>query len=158
MKELVWQTEKRKVSELKGYEHNPRVMTAKQFEELKDSIIKFNYVEIVAINTDNVLVAGHQRIRALIDLKRGNETIEVRVPNRKLSKKEFQEYLIRSNKTQGEWDFDILKTVFEIKDLDNWGFGVDEINVIFPDVEINEKIVDENIKTENICPKCGYKW
>src|SRR4030095_7245735 len=129
---ISWNTEKRKVSELKGYEHNPRFMTEKQFEDLKQSITEFNYVELIAVNTNNVIVAGHMRIKALIELGRGDEMIDVRIPNRKLSKKEFEEYLIRSNKNKGEWDQDILKDLFQIDDLRTWGFTEDEMKFTEP--------------------------
>lgn len=125
---ITWHTEKRKASDLKGYQHNPRQMTEKDFEDLKKSIKKFNYVEIVAINTDNMIIAGHQRVKALIELGRGNEQIEVRIPNRKLLKKEFQEYLIRSNKNTGEWDFDKLAEHFTLDNLEEWGFEPEELD------------------------------
>jgi len=128
MKKITWHTEKRKVSELKGYENNPRKISDSQFEELKASINKFNYVEVVAINTDNVIVAGHQRVKALIALNRKNEMIEVRVPDRKLTKSEFDEYLIRSNKNTGEWDFEKLAGSFSFGDLKDWGFGKEELS------------------------------
>lgn len=127
-KPISWVTVKKKVSDLKGYDNNPRKMSEAQFRELKSSIEKFNYVEILAVNTDNVIVAGHMRVKALIDLGRGKETIEVRIPNRKLNKKEFEEYLIRSNKTSGEWDFEKLESFFKVDDLKDWGFGENELS------------------------------
>ena len=86
-------TEKRKINDLIPYENNPRQMTEKQNEDLKKSLEKFNLVEIPAIDTDNKIISGHQRLRILQQLGRGDEEIDVRVPDRKLTDEEFKELL-----------------------------------------------------------------
>lgn len=119
---LYWVTEKRVINDLIPYKSNPRILTEKQGEDLKKSLEKFNLVELPAINLDGTIIAGHQRLKILQLLGRGEEEIEVRVPNRNLSDSEFKEYLVRSNKNTGEWDFEILANEFEESDLRNWGF------------------------------------
>jgi len=52
---LEWKTEKRKINELILYTHNPRQLTKKQAKDLKNSLEKFNVVEIPAINADNTM-------------------------------------------------------------------------------------------------------
>ena len=121
-KKIEFKTEKRKISELKGCDYNPRTLTKKQYSDLKKSIIKFNYAEIALINTDNTIVAGHQRLKILEELKGADHVVDVRVPNREFTKEEFDEYLIRSNKNTGEWDWDMLANNFEMDNLKEWGF------------------------------------
>ena len=104
MDQLNWTTQKRKISELIGHPKNPRKISDKQIADLKASIQKFNFVEIPAIDTDNTILAGHQRLKIMQLLGRGNEEIDVRVPSRKLTEQEKDEYLLRSNKNTGEWD------------------------------------------------------
>jgi len=130
-KKLSWKTEKRKIKDLKLFENNPRKMTKKQAEDLLNSIKKFNLVEIPAIDQRNRVIAGNMRIRALKELGREKEEIEVRVPNRPLSEKEAKEYLLRSNKNTGEWDWDLLSN-FDEEILKNVGFEDIEIDKIFP--------------------------
>jgi len=113
MEKLVWHNEKRKVNELIPFEKNPRKITPKQQEDLKKSLEKFNLVEIPAIDTDNKIIAGHQRLKILQILGRGEEEIDVRLPNRKLTDEEFEEYNIRSNKNTGEWDYNLLADLDE---------------------------------------------
>jgi len=108
MELLKWKTEKRKVNDLIPYEENPRRMTEKELSDLKKSLEKFDLVEIPAIDIDNRIIAGHQRLKVLQLLGKGEEEIDVRVPNRKLTEKEFQEYNIRSNRNVGSWDWDLL--------------------------------------------------
>jgi DNA modification methylase len=140
---IEFKTEKRKISDLKGCDYNPRKLTKKQYNDLKKSISKFNYAEIAVINTDNTIVAGHQRLRILGELNGLDHEIEVRVPNRELTKEEFDEYLIRSNKNNGEWDWDILANDFEIDDLKDWGFEDSEFGFGFEDEEEETEGDDE---------------
>lgn len=127
---LEWHTEQRKVSDLVPYNYNPRKITAERLERLKKSLDKFNLAEIPAINTDNVIVAGHQRVKVLIALDRGNEIIDVRVPNRTLSEEEYKEYNITSNVSVGYWDVDILEEIFA--DIDLMALGLDIDNIELP--------------------------
>jgi hypothetical protein len=124
---LAWNTERRKVVDLIPYEQNPRILTKKQAGDLRKSLEKFNLVEIPVIDTHDRIIAGHQRLKIMQMIGRGEEEIEVRVPNRELTEKEFQEYNIRSNKNTGEWDFDILANSFDTSDLVGWGFDEKEL-------------------------------
>jgi len=135
---LEWFTQKRKVNDLIPYEKNPRKISPKQLNDLKRSLKKFNLAEIPAINTDNQVVAGHQRLKVLQLLGRGEETIEVRVPNRKLTKEEFEQYLITSNAVGGDWDFEKLKA-FDLGTLTVSGLDDDTLS----------KIWDQNLQAEN---------
>ncbi len=128
-KKLEWETKKIKLSSIKEFEYNPRQLSKKQYQDLKKSIKKFNYVEVAAIDFDNTLIAGHQRLRVLNDLEGDDIEIDVRVPNRKLTDKEFKEYLVRSNKNTGEWDYDILANTYEIEELIEYGFTEEELQV-----------------------------
>ena len=62
---LEWHNEKRKISDLIPYDHNPRQMTEKQVKDLTKSLEKFNLVEIPAIDKDNTIIAGHQRLKIM---------------------------------------------------------------------------------------------
>ena len=140
-KTLAWTTERRKVSDLVPMEGNPRRLTEKQAKDLTKSLEKFNLVEIPAINMDNTIIAGHQRLGILGVLGRGDEEIDVRVPSRKLSDKEVHEYNVRSNKNTGEWDWDILANQFDTEDLLEWGFSEDELQF---SVEPKQGLTDDD--------------
>ncbi|MBP6924142.1 MAG: DNA modification methylase [Candidatus Pacebacteria bacterium] len=151
---LTWHTESRRVDDLIPYEKNPRTLSDKQRRDLEASITKFNLVEIPAINTDNTVVAGHARLKIMQALGRGQEEIEVRVPNRLLTKSEFEEYLLRSNRNTGSWDYELLKS-FDTSFLLDIGFDDGDLSDIWDDVlelqddEFNEeKAVKEAEKTD----------
>jgi DNA modification methylase len=139
MTELIFYTELRKVSDLIPYEKNPRFLTPDQELQLTASLKKFSLVEIPAIDLDNVLIAGHQRVMIMMKLGRGEELIDVRVPNRKLSDDEFQEYNIRSNANTGSWDVNILSTEFDIPALADWGLDLSKIKGIVSEGGVDEE-------------------
>ncbi len=134
LKKLFWRTEKRKVSELKLFPNNPRKMSQEQAQHLIDSIKKFNLVEIPVVDQNNRVLAGNMRIQALKTLNRGDDIIEVRVPSRPLTERECQEYLLRSNKNVGSWDYDLLAN-FDLDLLESAGFDNYDLKQIFGDIK-----------------------
>jgi hypothetical protein len=154
---MEWKTETRKISDLIEFDRNPRRLTNKQAEDLEKSLKKFNLVEIPAINTDNMILAGHQRLRILAKFQ-GDREIEVRVPTETLTPEECEEYLVRSNRNTGEWDWDELANSFNVPDLLDWGFDEQELSVNTNDflpIEEDQDKLDQMDKKVIDCPKCG---
>lgn len=108
-KKLEWHTERRLVRDLTPAGKNPNINSDADFLKLKESIKRDGYVEIIVIDIDGRIAAGNHRHRALLELDMADTEIDVRVPNRKLTKKEFDRYLIASNALHGSWDFDVLR-------------------------------------------------
>lgn len=66
------QIKKFKLKELQAAEYNPRVISEDALEGLSKSISRFGCVEPIVVNTrggKNVIVGGHQRLKALEKLK-----------------------------------------------------------------------------------------
>ncbi len=76
MLKLKWTTESRRVNDLVPFEKNPRAINPKQLKDLTKSLKTFNLVEIPAIDMDNKILAGHQRLKVLQILGRGEEKID----------------------------------------------------------------------------------
>ena len=146
MEKLQWHTVQKRVNDLIPQDVNPRKINDKQMSDLKKSLAKFNLVEIPAIDFDERILAGHQRVKALQLLGRGDELIDVRVPNRKLSEEEAKKYLISSNALGGDWDFEKLKS-FDLDLLVDIGF--DQVDLShFWDKELKIKDEDFDIDAE----------
>jgi hypothetical protein len=144
---LVWHTDRRRVNDLIPFEKNPRILTDKQLEDLKLSLQKFNLAEIPAINTDNKIMAGHQRVKVLQLLGRGEEKIEVRIPNRPLTEKEFKSYLITSNALHADWNYSMLQN-FDTDVLLESGLSENELSQIWDlqlEVENDEFSVEKEL-------------
>lgn len=141
MNNLKWETIKVKVKDLIQFDINPRKISEEKKEKLKRSLEKFNLVEIPAIDTDMTIIGGNQRVLALKLLNKEDELIDVRIPNRKLSKKEIKEYAIISNTHAGEFDLDILNTEFSDLDFNEIGFDIQGLSNIDEDEkEAKEKL------------------
>lgn len=131
----------RNIEELIPAEYNPRWMSEEQFEQLKASIKRFDAIEPVVVNMsegrENIIISGHQRIRAAKALDMDTfPAVEV-----KLSRDEERELNIRMNKNTGDWDWDELANHFSGEELEDWGFTTDEL---FGDGAFDEPEAEED--------------
>lgn len=160
---LIWSTERRNVKSLIPLSFNPRKLSDKARQDLEESLTRFNLVEIPAINLDNKIIAGHQRIMILMALGRGDEEIDVRVPSRMLTEAEVKEYNIRSNKNTGEWDLETLKANFDLNELLVWGFTRTEFNDMGLEIPDFTSVPEGeqprlDLKKSVIYPECGHEF
>ncbi len=142
---LEWHNEKRRVRDIAPREDNPNINTVQQFDKLKKSMHRDGYVEIIVIDIDGTIVAGAHRRQAMMEMNMGDVEIDVRVPNRKLTKKEFDRYLIASNALRGEWNFELLREFDQSLLLDL--LGEDDLSHLWDDqLEIEDDEFDENVE------------
>lgn len=134
---MKWHTELKKVSELKGYDKNPRKIERDNYDSLMSSIDDLGNFEPLVIDIDGTVIAGNQRLKVAIDLK--EEEVEVSVPERKLTEDEIKRIAILSNMHKGEWDTDLLQDEFEdtLKELDMTDLLPDKV------VEVEEDNYEE---------------
>lgn len=134
---ITWTTQKRKLGDLIEWPKNPRTLTEKQARYIEASLRKFGLADPPIINTDNVIVGGHQRkrIMSLMEEFGAEAEIDVRVPSRPLSERELEELNIRLNQNTGSFDFEALTATFEVNDLLAWGFEPVELGL--PKVTFN---------------------
>lgn len=126
---IEWTIETIKIKDLKEYPHNPRKMTKKEFEKLVRSLKEDGYHQRIIVDTENVIIGGHQRKKALLAAGfKPTDVIEVLMPNRPLLEEEFDRINIRDNLPFGMFDFDILSTRFDLEKLAE--FGMDENMII----------------------------
>ena len=148
--DLVWHTERRKVDALVGHPKNPRKISDDQLASLKKSIKRFNLVELPACGIDGRVLAGHQRLKVLQLLGRGEEEIEVRIPNRPLTKSECDAYLLTSNAVHGSWDYDLLRS-FDTDFLLDIGFDTEDLARIWDDLlDVEDDAFDEDAEVAKI--------
>lgn len=159
MAKIIWHNERRAIRELIPYEVNPRQITDKQAKDLKASLAKFGIADPIIINTDNMIIGGHQRMKILETLL-GYEPdfqIDVRVPDRELSIDEVRELNVRLNKNVAEWDFDTLANNFELDDLLDWGFDKGELDLDLWADEPPEDVEPQIDKAEELRVKWGVE-
>ena len=150
-----WHLEKRKLKDLKAHPKNPRQMSKEQENQLINSIEKFGLSEKLILNTDNMVIGGHQRLRVLKKL--GHTEIDCWIPDQTLDEKQVDELNIRLNRNHGSFDYDILANEFNFEDLAQWGFTSTELEMtnideVFKDSEEIPK------KKKKECPNCGHEF
>ena len=123
---LNWTTEKRKIKDLIPLEKNPfgKITTQKK-QRLKEKLTSLGVFEIATIDTNNILLTFNKRHAALMELGRGEELIDVRVPTRELTESERKEIILNSNIHEGSWIEEILKEDFQDIDLSNLGLDIE---------------------------------
>jgi len=123
---LAWSTVQRKVNDLVPMSDNPRKISEAKMAKLIESLTRFNVVDIPVIDHDGTLVGFHQRLKALQAMGRGEEMIDVRMPNRPLTTPEHKEYTLLQNLHFGDWDDEVLEEFSLGLDMEGLGFEVDD--------------------------------
>lgn len=134
-----------KVKDLISAEYNPRKLSKEQHGHIKSSLQRFGFVDPVIVNTHedrkNIIIGGHMRTRVASEL--GFD--EVPCVELSLTLEKEKELNIRLNKNTGEFDLDALSNYFEVDDLADWGFDLDELelNLDEDDNEVEEDDFNE---------------
>ena len=150
------------ISDLIPYDNNPR-KNDNAVPDVAESIKQCGDLDPIEIDENNVILAGHTRLMALME-QGFTETDVIRYTG--LTEEQKKKYRILSNKT-GEkalWDFDALAEELEGLDFDDYDFGFDlDLDIEQTEKEINdceelniEDYNDEQFECE--CPRCGFRF
>ncbi len=138
---LVWHPEKRKVNDLKTWSANPRKISKRSFNRLKERIKQRGFHDVIKVDTDSTILSGNQRKKALLEL--GVEEVITLVPNRKLTEEERNSVGLESNITDGDWNFQSLKS-FDLSTLMDVGFNYEELAKFWnEELEVKDEEWDE---------------
>ena len=148
------------LTDLTPTSNNPRQINKKDFEKLKKSLKEFpemKEIREVIIDENNRILGGHMRVRALKEL--GEKTIFVKQVFG-LTEEQKDEFVIKDNIANGEWDMDELANSWSDLSLNEWGLALekyseDELEDFFTDTEQRS---EDNQSAKHKCPKCGYEF
>jgi len=121
----------KKTSELIEYENNPRNNEA-AIDAVAKSIEEFGFKVPIVITTDDVIIAGHTRLKA--SLKLGLATVPCIVAD-DLTEGQIKAFRLADNKTAelASWDFTKLESELESIEMDMSVFGFEDLESKVPD-------------------------
>lgn len=142
----MWKTEKAivkesvvemDIKEIIPYWKNAR--TGANVEMVKKSIQEFGYNSYIVVDAGNVIIAGHSRYKALLDLWYK----KIMVVKTSLSEHEAKKYRLIDNKIQeaNERDNDILQ--LELRDIGDDAFIIEAFDIDLDDVQATNFDWDE---------------
>ena len=141
---------KLQLTQIIPYENNPRRNEA-AVEVVMESIRQCSYIAPIIIDENNVILAGHTRYKALINL--GYEQAEV-IVKKGLTEEQKRKYRLLDNKTNefAYWDFEKLEQELSQLDFDEYDFDFS----IADECE-NKSYIDEILTEEFIASSAGEK-
>lgn len=144
------------IEKLIPYINNPRI-NDNAVDAVAASIKEFGFKNPILIDKENVIIAGHTRLKAAkkLGLK---EVPVIRIED--LTDKQIKAFRIADNKTTelAEWDFELLNIELEGLDDEFTGFDMEELKKLFPDdTEVIEDDFEEEPPEEPIS-KRGDIW
>ena len=121
----------KKTSELIEYENNPRNNEA-AIDAVAKSIEEFGFKVPIVITKENVIIAGHTRLKA--SLKLGLATVPCIVAD-DLTEGQIKAFRLADNKTAelASWDFTKLESELESIEMDMSVFGFEDLESKVPD-------------------------
>ena len=143
------------INEVIPYSNNPR-KNDNAVDAVAESIKQCGYCSPIVIDEDNVILAGHTRLKALKKLK-WKEVECVRKTG--LTEEQKKKYRILDNKTNelAEWDFDLLEEEIDGLDFDGFDFGFDMSPFEEPQTIIEDEPPEVDDENEPIT-KLGDIW
>lgn len=111
------------VADIKPYKNNPR-HNDNAVEAVAESIKQCEYIAPIIVDENNVILAGHTRLKAMQKLgKTEAEVMQVTG----LAEDQKKKYRLLDNKTNelAMWDIDLLEVELADIDFDGFDFGFD---------------------------------
>ena len=143
-----------KVEDLKPYENNPRI-NDDAVEYVAKSIKEFGFKVPMVIDKNNVIVAGHTRYKASMEL--GLKEVPCIVAD-DLTEEQLKAFRLADNKVseKASWNYDLLDLELDDIDLNMEEFGFTKIDIDWDSIE---NLTDENYKEPESnrlqCPMCN---
>jgi DNA modification methylase len=121
----------KKITSLLEYDNNPR-HNEEAIEAVANSIREFGFKVPIVISSDNIIIAGHTRLKASVSL--GLEEVPCIIAD-DLNEEQIKAFRLADNKTAelATWDLSKLEEELSHIDMDMLQFGFDEMEELLPD-------------------------
>ena len=137
-----------KINNIKLNPKNPRTIKDGKFKKLVKSIKTFPQMlekRPIVVDENMIVLGGNMRLRACQEAELKEVWIDIAEG---WTDKQKQEFIIRDNISDGEWDMEMLANEWDQDELLDWGFEEFELGI-----DDNVFNSDENIKNKNVSVK-----
>ena len=135
------------IEDIKPYKNNPREIPMESVQKVMNSIREFGNNQPIVVDSDNVIVVGHTRWKALKQLNKKTAFIV----KRDFSKNDAMAYRIMDNRSgeESKWENKLLAQELNVlKDenfnLDFTGFNLTELENLSADKDLDFKANDKS--------------
>jgi len=137
------------VSTLQEYENNPR-NNDEAIKAVANSIREFGFKVPIVITSDNVIIAGHTRLKASVSL--GLEEVPCIIAD-DLNDEQIKAFRLADNKTAelATWDLSKLEDELANLDMDMLQFGFEEMEELLP-----ENAADDDFDVDDEIPEVPF--
>ena len=143
------------IKDIKPNPNNPRLVKDDKFQKLVESVKGFPdmlNVRPIVVNKDMIVLGGNMRLKAMKEAGYKEANIEIV----DWTEEQQREFIIKDNIGYGEWDWNVIANEWDTDKLEEWGMNIPSFDST---EEIEDELqIDEEIKTDNQCPKCGYEF
>lgn len=122
------------IGEVKPYEANPRKITKEDVEAVAFSIAKYGYVQPILVDQNFVIIVGHTRHAAALEL--GVQMVQVAVSD--MPEEKAREYRLVDNRTKEFTTWDGESLVIELREFED-----DLLSRFFPDVDLEIGLIEK---------------
>ena len=154
-----------KLSKIKPNPNNPRQITKEALQRLAESIARdpeFMEIRPIVIDKDNIIVGGNQRYNVMKQLGMVDIPDSWVVRAEKLTSEQIRRFILIDNSIpgmSGDWDIDILANEWELPELQDLGFSLDDLGLgddpnFEPGTEEEQGKLDELSPKMVKCPHC----
>lgn len=140
------------IDSIKPYENNPR-FNDDAVEYVANSIKEFGFKVPIIIDKNNVIVAGHTRYKASLEL--GLEEVPTIIAD-DLTEEQVKAFRLADNKVseKAEWNLELLEEELQQLGLNMNKFGFEDLQDISEEIERTDLSEDIMEKYEVIIIKC----
>ena len=129
---------------------------------------EFMALRPMVVDESGMVLGGNQRLKAIRTLGLKEIPDNWVVQAKDLTEEQRRRFILVDNNIpgmSGEFDFEALTQEWQLPELEDLGFSMDDFNAALGGEtidDIGETFIDENMeKGEHAltcCPKCGFEW
>ena len=133
------------ITAIRPYEHNAKIHTEEQIQQIKKSILEFGNNDPIAVDANGVIIEGHGRLMALQEL--GYTEVEI-IRLGHLNEEQRKAYTLIHNKLTMNTGFDLDILASELQAIESINMKDYDF-----DLDIADDLIIEDIEEDNFNPE-----